>query len=87
MSFIYDFLAIVTLSSSSWRVFCIFLFLSQLVYNATYSACLISYLTTLSTTLPFYTLEEFVKDGSYEFATLINGATETTFLVSSRVIY
>ncbi|KAK2576888.1 hypothetical protein KPH14_005513 [Odynerus spinipes] len=51
---------------SSLRLAYISLFITSMVFSAAYSAALISFLTDVMHNLPFLSLEEFVKDGTYK---------------------
>ncbi|XP_043669881.1 glutamate receptor ionotropic, delta-2-like isoform X2 [Vespula pensylvanica] len=51
----------------SLRIAYFSIFLLAVVLSAAYSAALISFLTSVIQTLPFYSLEDFVEDGTYQF--------------------
>ncbi|KAL2713230.1 glutamate receptor 1-like isoform X1 [Vespula squamosa] len=64
---------------SSLRIAYFSVFLLVTVLSAAYSAALISFLTTVSGTLPFDSLESFVQDGTYQLAVIRGSAYYDNF--------
>jgi len=55
------------------------IYASAFIISSTYSASLISYLAITTTSLPFSTLEDYVKDGSYRLIVMKYSAEYDTF--------
>ncbi|XP_012235277.2 glutamate receptor 1-like [Linepithema humile] len=61
-------------NKSSMRLAFFSIHISSLIIMAAYSASLISFLTLTTTSLPFSTMESYVKDGSYKLIVMRNSA-------------
>ncbi|KAK2576889.1 hypothetical protein KPH14_005514 [Odynerus spinipes] len=70
-------------SRSSLRIAYLSLFLLTVIVSAAYSAALISFLTSDILVLPFNSLEEFVQDGTYQFA-VFRGTADYNIFMNSK---
>lgn len=73
-------------SESSMRLGFFSIYVSSIVILAIYSASLISFLALATPKLPFTTLEDYVKDGSYKLIVLKNSAEYYIPTVSSPLL-
>ncbi|KAL2712483.1 hypothetical protein V1478_018006 [Vespula squamosa] len=67
----------------SLRIAYFSIFLLAVVLSAAYSAALISFLTSVIQILPFHSLEDFVEDGTYQFAVL-RGTADYDIVANAR---
>ncbi|OXU28208.1 hypothetical protein TSAR_008341 [Trichomalopsis sarcophagae] len=73
-------------SASPMRIAYFTILVTAVILLAVYSACLISYLTVTSPSLPFSNLHEFAKDGTYKLIAFQQSADYDLFATSKDLV-